>query len=668
MTTTLTVTARPRAMGPYRWLGALMLACAGFVLAGCDNALGAPKILQQPQDREAFVTQPATFAVAAEGASPLTFQWRKNGTDIPGATSPTYTTPATTVDDAGSRYSVVVSNGKGSASSNEASLTIRAAAAIVTQPSSLTVALGATATFTVVGSGDLLSYQWRRNDIDIAGATSATYTTPATIARDDGAVFTVAVRNPGGTAVSDPVVLTVSSAPAIVVAPVSQSVAAGRPAIFSALATGGELSYQWRRGSTNIDGETSPVYRLPNATLADDGAEFSVVVSNNLGTVTSVAATLTVQELATDPPPPLSANLAAGKSLTPTESFALARKQDGSLWSWGSNSVGQLGDGTTSAPRETPARVTLPNGATASAIAAGASHALALLADGSVYAWGLNNSGQLGVGDGLARALPTKVTLPAAAVAIAAGTIHSLVVLDDGRVFAWGDNTLGQLGNGARDPTPDPVEVPGISGAIAVAAGIGHSLALLGDGRVFAWGANESGQLGDGSFVLKRQPVDSGARNVARLRAGGSLSAAITTERVLLAWGNNSEGQLGLGAAVTSDIPTPTGIALGAVDAAPTSLHLLVAGSDGLVRAAGANASGQLGDGTTTARSVLTQATGLSEVQAVAAGGRTFSLAIVADGRIFAWGDNTAEQLANASLPATGTATPTAIPSFNTIP
>jgi hypothetical protein len=213
MTTTLTVNARPRAMDLYRWLGVFMIACSGFVLAGCDNALGKPRIIQQPQDREAFVTQPATFAVAAEGASPLTFQWRKDGTDIPGATSPTYTTPATTVDDAGARYSVVVSNGKGSATSNEASLTIRAAAAIVTQPASQTVALGATAAFTVVGSGDLLSYQWRRNDIDIAGATSATYTTAATVARDDGAVFTVAVRNPGGIAVSQPVVLTVSSAP-----------------------------------------------------------------------------------------------------------------------------------------------------------------------------------------------------------------------------------------------------------------------------------------------------------------------------------------------------------------------------------------------------------------------------------------------------------------------
>jgi len=668
MTTTLTVTARPWAMDLYRWLGVLMLACGGFVLAGCDNALGAPKILQQPADREAFVTQPATFAVAAEGASPLTFQWRKNGADIPGATGATYTTPATTDDDAGNKYSVVVSNGKGSATSNEATLTIKPAAAIVTQPASQTVALGATAAFTVVGSGELLSYQWRRNDIEIAGATSATYTTPATVARDDGAVFTVAVRNPGGIVVSQPVVLTVSSAPAIVVAPASQSVAAGRPAIFSALATGGALSYQWRRGSTNIDGATSPVYTLPSATLADAGAEFSVVASNSLGTVTSVAATLTVLELATNPPPPLAAVLAAGQALTPTESFALARKQDGSLWSWGANSVGQLGDGTTSVPRETPARVTLPNGATATHIAAGSSHALVLLADGSVYAWGLNNSGQLGLGDGIPRALPTKVTLPAAAISIAAGTIHSLAVLDDGRVFAWGDNTLGQLGNGGRLPALDPVEVPGITGAVSVAAGIGHSLALLEDGRVFAWGANESGQLGDGSFVLKRQPVDSGARQVSRLRAGGSASAAITTERVLLAWGNNSEGQLGLGAAVTSDIPTPTGIAQGVVDAAVTGLHLLVAGSDGLVRAAGANASGQLGDGTTTARSVLTQATGLSGVQTVAAGGRTFSLAVVADGRVFAWGDNTAEQLANAALPATGTATPTAIPNFSTVP
>lgn len=651
------------------WLPTLLAAVLLAPLAGCDNKASGPRILAQPADRVSFETQTATFGVSVEGASPLTFQWRKNGQDIPGATGITYTTPPLTLDDDGSRYSVVVSNSKGSATSGEARLTVKPKPAITAQPTGQSVALGATATFSVTATGESLSYQWRRNDVDIGGANAASYTTPATTLADDGAVYTVVVRNPGGAVESAPAVLVVSGAPAFQISPVSQVVAAGRPAIFSAIAGGGNLAYQWRRGSADIGGADAPVYVLPGAALADDGATFAATVSNSLGTATSATATLSVLDLPVNPPPDLVAEVAASRPDTAAESFVVVRKQDGSVWQWGFNGEGQRGDGTTQNVNETPGRTTLPAGRSARRIAAGARHVLALLDDGSVYGWGLNALGQLGQGDLLPKSTPVRIPLPAAAVAIAAGRAHSLAVLDDGRVFAWGDNSEGQLGDGTTGGfVTAPREVSGIAGAVDVAGGSFHSLALLSDGRVLAWGANASGQLGDGSFLRKRTPVDTGARAIERIRAGGNVSLAVSQERVLFAWGENSDGQLGLGDQVGHDVPTPTGIASGVVDAAAADGHVLIAMSDGRVLASGTNASGQLGDGTTTARKVFAPAVQVTGALTVAAGGRSFSAALVADGRVFAWGDNAAEQLGNSSLPAAGTPTPTAVPGFDAIP
>jgi alpha-tubulin suppressor-like RCC1 family protein len=650
-----------------------LLTLAALLIGGCSsNSSGGPSIGRQPSDQTSFVTQTVTFAVSVEGAYPLSFQWRKNGADIAGATGISYTTPPLTLDDNGARFSVVISNPKGSATSSDATVTVKPGPTITVQPVAATVNAGATASFSVTAAGESLSYQWLRNDIPVTtgtGATSSSYTTAATTVGDDGALYSVAVRNPGGVVVSNQVLLVVSGQPGFSISPVSQVIAAGRPAIFSSIAGGGNLAYQWRQGSADIAGANAPVYTLPGAALADDGAQFSVTASNAIGSATSAAATLTVVDRPVNPPPALVAEVRANAAETSGEGFVIVRKSDGTLWHWGFNGEGQRGDGTSQNVLETPGKVTLPAGLAATRVAVGGRHVLALLSDGNVYGWGLNNVGQLAQGDAFPELTPVKITLPAPAVAIAAGRSHSLAVLNDGRVFAWGDNSNGQLGDGSYTSLVSVVQpVPGIAGAVDVAAGAQHSLALLSDGRVLAWGSNAAGQLGDGSFVRKRTPVDTGARAVARIRAGGATSLAITEERILLAWGENSDGQLGRGAATTTDVPTPTGIASDVVDAAAGDLFLVVATSDGRVLASGGNASGQLGDGTTTARNVLTQATGVAGALSVSAGNRSFALALVGDGRVFAWGDNAAEQLANSTLPATGTSTPTAVPSFDAIP
>lgn len=662
--------AHPAPLGrTLRGLGLAALALLGLVLAGCvGGSFSGPKITQQPQDISAFATRTATFALSVEGQNPLTFQWQRDGVDITGATGFTYTTPVLTLADSGAKFSVRVTNEKGSVTSSQATLTVFGPPVITVQPVAQTAAVGATATFTVTATGESLSYQWRRDDVNIAGATAATYTTAATVAADDGADITVAVSNGAGTLISTPVTLTVPGAATILTQPISQVAAEGEPAYFGVRAQGGGLSYQWRRNGTPIAGATSARYVLPAAALGDDGAAFSVTVTNTLGTATSTDAILAVGARTAAALPARAAEVGTGRTPIAGEAFTVVRKADGTVWSWGINVDGQRGNGTSGNANDTPGQVTLPTGTTAVQLAVGGKFALVRLQNGDVYGWGTNTAGQLGLGDATARTTPTKITLPLPAIWIAAGREHSLAVLNDGTVYAWGLDGSGQLGDGERGANALPTQVAGLTGVASVAAGNDHSLALTTDGRVYAWGNNVSGQVGDGTLKIRRRPVDTGLTGIVAIRAGADSSAAITPKRTLLVWGENGSGQMGRGAGITADQPTPTGVAFDAIDASMADLHLAYVGSDGLVRSAGTNASGEIGDGTTTARTSFAPATGVATAFTASAGSRSFSVAILANGDVYSWGTNAGENLGNAALSATGTSTPTLVPSFDAIP
>jgi hypothetical protein len=263
----------------------------------------APSITTQPAN--ATVTEPAgaTFSVVATGDAPLSYQWMRNGTDIPGATNASYTlTPTEDTADNGAQFSVRVSNGAGNVTSTSATLTVNpapVAPSITTQPANATVTEPAGATFSVVAAGDApLSYQWRKNGIEIFGATSSSYTFTPTDETDTGAQFTVHVSNAAGSVTSAAAILTVNpapEAPSITTQPSNQTVTAPGAATFSVVATGdAPLSYQWRRNGVDIAGATSSSYVLGSTTIDDSGAQFSVMVSNAAGSVTSATATLTV--------------------------------------------------------------------------------------------------------------------------------------------------------------------------------------------------------------------------------------------------------------------------------------------------------------------------------------------------------------------------------------
>ena len=256
----------------------------------------APSITTQPVNRTVATGQTATFSVTASGTTPMTYQWRKNGANITGATASSYTTPATASADNGAQFTVVVSNSVGSVTSSMATLSVNDPPAITSQPSGQTVLVGQTATFSVTSTGTgPLSYQWKKSGANISGATASSYTTPATASADNSAQFTVVVSNAVGSVTSSAVTLTVNTAPSITTQPASQTVVAGQTATLSVTATGtGPLSYQWTKNGANIGGATTTSYTTPATTSSDNGAQFAVVVTNSVGNITSSAATLTV--------------------------------------------------------------------------------------------------------------------------------------------------------------------------------------------------------------------------------------------------------------------------------------------------------------------------------------------------------------------------------------
>ncbi|NTX01861.1 MopE-related protein [Myxococcus sp. CA040A] len=251
--------------------------------------------------------------------------------------------------------------------------------------------------------------------------------------------------------------------------------------------------------------------------------------------------------------------LPAIQAIAANGSFSLALSTDGQIWAWGQNTSGQVGTGSTSAAVPTPG--VIPWLPTLRAIAAGVNHALALDADGRVWAWGFNTMGQVGTGSVSSTPVlrPIQVAGLPRAKAIAAGAGHSLIIDEQfGNVWAWGQNTFGQVGTGSVSSTPvlAPVAVGGVFAATAIAAGHNMSLVIMGNGFVKSWGFNASGQLGNSSTVNSAAPVDvTGLSDATFISAGAQHSLAVRPGCPVWAWGNHGQGQLGISSS-TSTSPT----------------------------------------------------------------------------------------------------------------
>ncbi len=255
-----------------------------------------PAITGQPANQITCPGSSVSFSVTATGDG-LLYQWKKDGSDISGATSSTYTISSPAETDEGS-YTVEVSGDCGTpVTSDAAALTVKAEPAITGQPANQITCPGSSVSFSVTATGDGLLYQWKKDGSDISGATSSTYTISSPAETDEGS-YTVEVSGDCGTPVtSDAAALTVKAEPAITGQPSNQITCPGSSVSFSVTATGDGLLYQWKKDGSNISGATSSTYTISSPAETDEGS-YTVVVSGDCGTpVTSTSATLTVYTL-----------------------------------------------------------------------------------------------------------------------------------------------------------------------------------------------------------------------------------------------------------------------------------------------------------------------------------------------------------------------------------
>ena len=444
--------------------------------------------------------------------------------------------------------------------------------------------------------------------------------------------------------------------------------------------------------------------------ISDIAYDFSKPVTDNL-TLTAkwTPSTWTINpdkgsqfgnETTTITPPPgqgIKFNQISGSRDFGDRGFTLAVGSDGNAYAWGRNNYGQLGDGTLT-QRNKPVIVKKPAGASADftyvQVSAGDEQSLAVGSDGYVYAWGNNESGQLGNGSsGGYSTVPLRVIDPndprsgLTAVQVSAGYYHSLALDARGNIWAWGFNQFGELGNGnnINSAIPTLAQYPRDAGtvtAIQVSGGFHHTAAIDTKGNTWSWGWNWFGQLGNGNNINSAIPVpvqyprDAGTVTAIQVSAGADHSLIIDTKGNTWAWGWNQLGELGNGSSSADANPVPGMVkypenagTVTAIQVSAGGYHSLAIDKNGNAWAWGGNDSGELGIGTTSKSEIpaLVQypknAGAVTTVQ-VSAGGY-HSLGIDKEGKTWAWGYNQFGQLGNGTISNSSIPTPVA---FNLSP
>ena len=416
----------------------------------------------------------------------------------------------------------------------------------------------------------------------------------------------------------------------------------------SARPFGADTDINFTSGVSAVTGTSNGVMRLYR------GGTFSIVVSD--GTYTNGAG--------------LAVNVRVVATVVSAGAFhTCAVLSYGGVECWGMNTYGQLGNGTTTS-NSTPVAVSGITNATQ--VTAGLYWTCALLSDATVRCWGRNNYGQLGDGTTTQRTAPVQVhgvgnvgNLTGVA-SISTGGDHTCAVISGGSADCWGRNNYGQLGDGTTTQRTAPVQVHGIgnvgylAGVASISSGLSHTCAAASDGTATCWGRNNYGQLGDGTTTQRTSPRQvHGIGNVGNLAGVATISAgmyhtcSVGTDGTAACWGYNNQGQLGDGTLTRRTAPVQVGGIATATQIATGMYHTCARLSNGTAWCWGYNAEGQLGDGTLIRRTTPVQVSGITTVTQVSAGGGTgsgtheHSAALLADGSIDCWGDNTYGQLGN---------------------
>lgn len=256
--------------------------------AKLKDAIKPPVITQQPTGQT--VNEGGTLTLSVLATNATGYQWKKDGEDIPSATSATYTKQSVAPSDAGSYTCVVSGEGGTSVTSDAATVTVNALPVITQQPSSQTINEGGNISLSVTATG-ATGYQWKKDGSDIPSATNATYSKSGALPADAGS-YTCVVTGAGGSVTSNPATITVNALPVITQQPTNQEITEGETLTLNVVATGA-TGYQWKKGEENILDATTATYTKEGATAADAGS-YTCVVTGAGGSVTSNAATVTV--------------------------------------------------------------------------------------------------------------------------------------------------------------------------------------------------------------------------------------------------------------------------------------------------------------------------------------------------------------------------------------
>ncbi|MFM2295102.1 MAG: hypothetical protein RLZZ350_1515, partial [Verrucomicrobiota bacterium] len=596
--------------GPYTLVVSNVVGVVTSAVANVTVQYTLPAFTLQPANRTLAVSNQLQFVTLATGSSPLAYQWFANGVALTnddrtlGADTATLTLTNALLTDSGN-YFVVASNPAGAVTSAVAVVSVLTPPSISTVTSNQTGIVTSNLIFSVVADGSApLAFQWFRNGVTLANGGRYSGVTTDTLALSNLAVadagsFSCRVTNAVGSVSQVVVVLTVITPPGFTNQPVSRSAVLGQTVSFTATATNNlPIGYQWQFTPTagvgagvsiNIPGATNTTLNVFVATTNDFGS-YHLVASNAAGATVSAEAALTRGQIvawgsglsgftiATNLLIPASlTNIIAvacgdnGSTANSTSSHNLALRDDGTVFAWGSNNSGET---------NVPANAT-----NVVAIAAGRQHSVALRADGTVVAWGLANFAAQNFPTGLSNV-----------VAIAAGGFQCLALRADGKVFIWGDNS-------ANNQNSVPLN---FARMVSLGAGYAHSLAVRADGQVFAWGnTNGLNKTGGGPAVWQ-----SGLTDFSSVAGGLYHSVGIRSNGTVTVWPSGSN-------LVSAIPPSATNI----TQVAAGDYFNLALRADGNVIAWGTNTLG--------VTNVPTYAT---NVLALAAG-QSHALALLGDGR-----------------------------------
>jgi hypothetical protein len=311
--------------------------------------------------------------------------------------------------------------------------------------------------------------------------------------------------------------------------------------------------------------------------------------------------------------------------------YTLAIKTDGTLWSWGQNTTGgRLGLGNETSYSSPKQVGSLTNWAI---IVCGQLNSAAIKTDGTLWMWGYNGVGQLGLGNMTYYSSPKQVGALTTWAQISCGQqYHTVAIKTDGTLWSWGYNNSGQLGNGNTNNRSSPVQVGSLTNWLYIASGTNANIAVKTDGTLWSWGNNSGGTLGlgdSGAYTDRSSPVQVGALTTwSKPSMGAYWAMCTTTSGALWSWGTNADGQLGIGTTAYKSSPNQVGaLTTWLTIASGTYSSPLALKTDGTLWAWGANASGQLGDGTVVSKSSPKQV-GLLNTWTAVGGGNAHSIAL----------------------------------------